>query len=177
MNQKLISKSLAVLAISMFLFVANPVRAQTEAKSIAGSYLALLDLGAFGAPRIETFYMILGRSGALLYTSEHESDKESPGVGVWKRLQGGEIGLGAASFRFGPDPASSVCALIAVVSPPDNCVLKIGGTVSQQADGSLAGELFLTVENLDGTVDFEFPGDVPISMTRLRLEDFPGALP
>ena len=139
MNPKQNFKPLAMLAISVLFVVgsAAPVEAQGGGRSIAGSYWALLDLGALGDPRIEALGVILDQNGAVLFTSEHEEDKESPGVGAWGHLPGGKIGLGAASFRYGPNPIDSVCALVLVTSPPDNCVLKVGGTVSRQADESL----------------------------------------
>ena len=176
-----ILKSLVVLAMGVLFVVGNPVpvKAEVSAKDVAGSYLALLDLGGLGAPRIEASLVYLDQNGGVLSTTEHEADKESAGVGVWKHLPGGQIGMGVSSFRFEPDPATSVCGLVGVTSPPDNCVLKFGGILSPQADGSLAGDLFLTIETLDGSMVLAFPGDpaLPISMKRLSLEDFPGALP
>ena len=133
-------------------------------------------LGALGTPRIEALYVVLDQSGAAVFSSEHEADKESAGIGVWQWIRGGRIGLGIASFRYGPNPTDSVCALVGVTSPPGNCVLKVGGTLSRQGDGSLAGALFLTIEDLDGA-GLTLPDEFPIIMRRLSLEDFPGALP
>ena len=189
MNQKPILKSLAMLAIGVLFVVGNPVPVEVGGEAIAGSYLALLDLGPLGfGSRIETFGVYLDDNGGVLMTSEHEDDKESAGVGVWEHLGGGLIGIGTFNFRFGPAPATSLCGFVGVTSPPDNCVLKLGATLSREHDsdsdsdsdsggGVLVGELFLTIENLDGTVVHEFPPPLPITMERLRLEDFPGALP
>ena len=178
MSPKKIFKPLAMLAIAVLFVVgsAAPVEAQRGGRSIAGSYWALLDLGALGDPRIEALGVILDQNGAVLFTSEHEADKESPGVGAWGHLPGGKIGLGAASFRYGPNPADSICALVLVTSPPDNCVLIVGGTLSRDGGGGLEGDLFLTVESLDGSEVVTIPAPLPITMERLGLEDFPGAL-
>lgn len=179
MKRERILRRLGVLAVTLLVVAGNPqpVEADGNANSIAGSYRAELDLGPLGTPRIEALYVILDQNGSVLFTSEHESDKEATSVGAWKYLPGGQIGLGAATFRYGPDPASSICDLVGVVSPPDNCVLKVGGTVSRQADQTLAGEMLLTVENLDGSAVITLPAALPIVMRRLTLADFPGALP
>ena len=155
--------------------ILSVVPAGAQGFGIAGAYRAELDLGALGEPRIEILYVILDQSRSVLFTSEHEADKESPGVGVWRPLGGGQIGLGASSFRYGPDPESSICGLVEVESPPGNCVLKVGGTVIRHGSGTLAGDLFLSIETTDGSVVLELPGALPIVMERLSLEDFPGA--
>ncbi len=173
-----------VCIVSLVMFVVGGALVTTPAEAgppapVAGAYIADLDLGGLGAPRIEQLYVILGAHGSVLFTSEHEADKESAGIGSWKRLTRGRIGLGAASFRYGPDAETSICGTVGVESPPGNCVLKVGGTIRRVGHGAWAGELFLTVETLDGTTTFAFPGDppLPISMRRLALEDFPGAQP
>ena len=178
MDRKPIWQSLAIIVVAVLFVVgsAAPVEAKKGGRSIAGSYWALLDLGALGDPRIEALGVILDQNGSVLFTSEHEADKESPGVGAWRHLPGGKIGMGAASFRFGPNPIDSVCALVLVTSPPDNCVLKVGGTLSRDGNGGLEGDLFLTVENLDGSEVLTIPAPLPITMERLRPSDFPGAL-
>ncbi len=141
---------------------------------IPGAYRAELDLGALGEPRIEILYVILDANRSVLFTSEHEADKESPGVGAWRPIGGGQIALGAASFRYGPDPETSICGVVEVESPPGNCVLKVGGTVRRQGSGVLGGDLFLAIETTDGSTSVELPGALPIVMERLSASDFPG---
>ena len=186
MNQDPVLKSLAMLLIGLLVVVGAPAPVDAQAASadaratsdIPGSYLAMLDLTPLGfGPRIEALGVVLDSGGRALFISEHEADKESAGVGVWGHLRGGRIGLGILSFRIGPDPASSICGLVGATSPPDNCFLKVGGTLSRESGGGLEGELFLTIESLDGMNVFTFPNPLPLSMEPLRLEDFPGALP
>lgn len=188
MNQKVILKTLAMLTIGVLFAVANPARVEaqgvggvgagTAARDVAGSYLALLDLTPLGfGPRIETLGMILDDDGSVVMTSEHEEDKESAGVGVWQHLGSGAIGIGVASFRLGPDPGTSICGVVGLTSPPDNCFLKVGGVLVRADGGGLVGELLLTVETLDGATQFVFPDPLPIAMRRLTLDEFPGALP
>lgn len=172
-----VSFAMAIVLIAGGLAVNQPVMAGPQ--GVAGSYIALLDLGGLGAPRIETLYVVLDQNRSAIFTSEHEADKESAGIGRWRRLPGGKISLGIASFRYGPTADTSICGTVGVDSPPGNCVLKVGGMLDRGDGGSLTGDLFLTVETLDGTTSFAFPGDppLPIVMYRLTLEDFPGALP
>ena len=179
MKQSLTSKSLLVLAVAVLFVVGAPLPVAADdddrPSRVAGAYRAELDLGALGAPRIEILYVIMGLEGSVLFTSEHEADKESAGVGIWRRVSGGGIFLGAASFRYGPDPATSACAGVGVTSPPGNCVLKVGGTVERQGDGSYAGNLFLSIETTDASSVIEVPAPLPITMERLTPGDFPGA--
>lgn len=172
-NRSTIASILALCCT--LLLVSGP--ADARGRDVPGSYVAQLDLGPLGEPRIETLYVILDNNGSLLFTSEHEADKESPGVGFWRHHGAGEIGMGAASFRYGPNPDDSICALVAVDSPPGNCVLKIGGTMSRQAGGGFAGEVFLTVETVDGGTVLTLPPALPMTLRQLTLGDFPGALP
>lgn len=174
-RQLMVSAAMAFVLIVTGVAFIEPVEARPQ--GIAGSYVAELDLGGLGAPRIEILYMILDQNRSVLFTSEHEGDKESAGIGTWRRIPGGGIALGVASFRYGPDPENSICGTVGVTSPPGNCVLKVGGTVRRANDGTLVGELFLTVETTDGTTSFAFPGDppLPIVMRRLSVDDFPGA--
>ena len=137
-----------------------------------GAYTAHLDLRPLGIDRIEAFGVVLERDGAALFVSEHESDRETTGVGVWQRLRGRRIGVGVLTFRFGEE---SACFLVGVMSPPDNCVQKLGATLRRTKDGSFKGELFITVEGPDA--EFVIPVPLPFSMKPLRLKDFPGALP
>jgi hypothetical protein len=179
MNRISDSKNLAgVLAIAVLLFLGDFARAEAaeNESALAGPYMALLDLGALGAPRIEALGVYLDSNGGVLLMSEHEDDKESAGVGVWRLLRGGRIGIGVFSFRFGPEPGAGACGLIGVTSPPDNCILKVGGTLARKK-GFLEGELFLTIESLDGLTVLTVPAPLPITMERLSLADFPGALP
>jgi hypothetical protein len=178
------TRSLAVLAIGALCVVASPVAvaaadsAPVGGQSIAGAYLGLLDLTPLGfGPRIETVYIVLDNSGAAVFTSEHEEDKESAGVGVWQQISHGTIGLGVASFRYGPDIATSICALVGVDSPPGNCVLKVAGTVARAEGGGLEGALLLSVEDLDATVVVTIPAWLPLSMEKLTLGDFVLELP
>jgi hypothetical protein len=160
------------------LIVASPtVFATTGEGSIPGTYSALLDLEPLGTPRIEALGVVLGRDGGVIIVTEHEADKESTGVGIWERLPGGLIGMGALSFRFGPDPVASICGLVGVISPPGNCVLKFGATLRQEMDGILVGEMIITVESTDGSVVLVLPDALPIFMEPLRLEDFERPLP
>lgn len=186
MNQTPALRSFATFVIGMLFVVGNPVPAEAQGTSagaratsdIPGSYLAMLDLTPLGfGPRIEALGVSLDSGGRALMVSEHEADKESAGVGVWGHVRGGMIGMGILSFRIGPDPASSICGLVGATSPPENCYLKVGGTLGRKAGGGLEGELFLTIESLDGADVFTFPNPLPISMERLSLQDFPGALP
>ncbi|MDX1384327.1 MAG: hypothetical protein R3190_11820 [Thermoanaerobaculia bacterium] len=174
MSQR-ISSFVTVLAVGALVFSsAGPAVAQGG--SIAGSYWAFLDLGALGAPRIEQLGIILDDNGSVLLVSEHEDDKESTGVGAWGHLPGGLIGMGVASFRYGG--AMPVCDLVGETSPPDNCILKVGGVLGRDPDGGLSGIMYLTVENLAGSSVLEFaPLEFPITMEKLGLGDFPGALP
>ncbi len=139
-RERRILNLLAVLAIGAFLVATSAAPVAAQGKDIAGSYWALLNLDAIvDGGRVETLGVILDQNGAVLFTSEHEADKESPGVGAWRHLPGGLIGMGASSFRFGPNPVDSICALIGVDSPPDNCVLKVGGTLSRDGAGGPRG--------------------------------------
>jgi len=177
MRRNPLSRSLAtVLAMAVLLGIGGPARAEADGEGLAGSYLALLDLGALGAPRIEALGVYLDSNGGALLISEHEADKESAGVGVWRMVRGGRIALGIFSFRYGPEPGEGACGLIGVTSPPDNCVLKVGGTLARKK-GHLEGELFLTIESLAGLTVVTVPAPLPIVMETLRLEDFPGASP
>jgi hypothetical protein len=181
MNGKSMLNRLAMLGVAVMLVAGNPAAVMADGhdqgQRVAGPYVALLDLGALGEPRIEKLFVILDDNGSVLFASEHEADKESTSVGAWERMGGGMIGLGAAGFRYGPDPASSICAFVGVDSPPGNCVLKVGGTVAPQTGGGFAGELFLTIESVDGGTVLTLPPPLPISMERLGLGDFPGATP
>jgi hypothetical protein len=165
-----------VIAVLLVLGNSAPVDAAEDEGGLAGPYLALLDLGALGAPRIEMLGVYLDNNGGVLMISEHEDDKESAGVGVWRVLKGGRVAMGISSFRYGPQPGAGACGVIGVTSPPDNCVLKVGGTLARKR-GFLEGELFLTIESLDGLTVVTIPAPLPITMERLSLADFPGALP
>lgn len=186
MNQEPVFKSLAMLVIGVLVVVGNPAPVEAQSASaearatsdVPGSYLAMLDLTPLGfGPRIEALGVYLDSGGRALFISEHEADKESAGVGLWGHLRGGMIGMGIVSFRYGPDAASSICGLVGAISPPENCFVKVGATLGRKTGGGLEGEMFLTIESLDGTNVFTFPNPLPISMERLTLQDFPGALP
>jgi hypothetical protein len=185
MHQKRVSKWLALVVVATLVGVGpvtgEPPHASPRARAssdIPGSYLALLDLTPLGfGPRIEALGVSLDSGGRALMISEHENDKESAGVGVWEHLRAGRIGLGILSFRIGPDPASSICGLAGATSPPDNCFLKVGGTLGRATGGGLEGELLLTIESLDGSVVFTFPEPLPLVMQPMTLADFPGAAP
>jgi hypothetical protein len=185
-NRKSVSKALTVLAVCLLFAVGDSVPVEAQATSggaratsdIPGSYWAQLDLTPLGfGPRIEALGVSLDSGGRALMISEHEADKESAGVGVWRHVRGNRIGLGMLSFRIGPDPASSICGLVGATSPPDNCVLKVGGTLGRSTGGGLQGDVLLTIESLDGMDVFTFPNPLPISMVPLTLQDFPGASP
>jgi len=142
-------------------------------RPIGGAYRAQLDLNPLDVERIETLGMVLHADGTVSYNSEIESfDSESAGIGVWKRLRGGQIGLGVLGFRVGD---ASGCAAIFGLVPPDNCILKAGATLDREEAGRLVGSVILTFETLDG-VQFSLP-PLPLTMEPLGLEDFPGALP
>jgi hypothetical protein len=85
--------------------------------------------------------------------------------------------VGLLSFHIGPEPTSSLCSLVGATSPPDNCILKVGGVLSRSGGGSLAGEILLTIESVDGAHAVTFPHPLPLTAERMSLEDFPGALP
>jgi hypothetical protein len=185
-HQKAVSKVLAMLVVGVLFVVGDPMPVQARGASagaratsdIPGSYLAMLDLTPLGfGPRIEALGVVLDSGGRALFISEHEADRESAGVGVWGHLRGGMIGLGILSFRIGPEPATSICGLVGATSPPENCFLKVGGTLGRTTGGGLEGELFLTIESLDGMSVVTLPNPLPLSMERLSLQDFPGASP
>lgn len=137
---------------------------------IHGAYIAQLDLNPAGLMRIEGFGFVLHKDGTVIASSEHEvDDVESAGIGVWKRLRGGKIGVGVFNFRIG---TAGGCAAIFGIVPPDNCVLKLGATLDREKGGGLVGNAFLSFETLDGDV-FTIPVPLPIVMERLSLEDFP----
>lgn len=139
---------------------------------IVGAYSAKLDLNPLGVNRIEAMAIILHQNGTVNYISEHEpNDLESAGIGVWKRLSKKRIGVGILNFRMGVEGG---CTFIGAF-PPDNCVLKLGATLEQKARGHLVGELVLSFESVDAGPLVLPP--LPFSMERLKIEDFPGALP
>ena len=170
LTHKRILKVIVTLALALLIALANaaPVMAQGGARDIAGSYIALLDLEGLREPPIETLYVVLDLSGSALFVSEHEDDKESTGVGVWRHLRGGKIGMGVASFRY----ANPACELVGAPSPPNNCVLKVGGTLERVHGGGLEGELAATLESVDATVVVPL-GSFPVVMEKLELGDFP----
>ncbi len=141
---------------------------------IFGAYIAQLDLSPIDpSGRIEALGIVLHADGTVSYISEHEPmDLESAGIGLWERLRGRRIGMGVLGFHVGD---SSGCFFIFGILPPDNCVLKIGATFDREKSGRLVGKAILTFETLDG-VPFELP-PLDITMERLSLKDFPGALP
>ncbi len=118
----------------------------------------------------EDFGFVLHTDGTVLASSEHEvDDVESAGIGVWKHLPGGQIGMGVFNYRIG---TAGGCALIFGIVPPDNCLLKLGATLDRRKGGGLVGFAFLSFETLDGTV-VTIPVPLPITLERLSLEDFP----
>lgn len=169
-----IMKSLAVAAVGALLIVGSAAPAEA---GVAGPYSARLDLSGIGADRVESLGVILHRSGAVTFISEHEGDKESTGVGVWKNLGGGKISIGLFSFRFGPDPATSICGVIGVTSPPDNCSLQVGGVLMRNGQ-KLEGELTLSLKKKGGkSAPVVLGGPLNLRMKPLRLSRFPGATP
>ena len=133
----------AVAAVGALLVVGSAVPAGAE---VAGAYMARLDLKPLGVQRVERLAMILHESGAVTFISEHETDKESAGVGTWKDLGGGMISIGALGFRHG---ATSLCGVVGVTSPPGNCLLQVGGVLKQNGN-KLVGELTLSLRRTKG---------------------------
>jgi len=144
-----------------------------QPRSIHGAYTAELDLRPLDIPVIEAFGFVLHTDGTLIATSEHEvDDLESAGIGVWKPLPGGRIGLGYFNFRIG---TGGGCTILFGIVPPENCSVKLGATVDRE-DGRHVGEALVSFETRDGTI-VTLPVFLPFTMTRLSLEDFPGAFP
>ena len=123
--------------------------------------------------QINSFGFVLHPDGTLIATSEHEvDDLESAGIGVWEPLRGGQIGLGYFNWRIG---TGGGCTAFFGVVPPANCSLRLGAIVNRE-DGRLVGNALVSFEKRDGTI-FTIPVPLPFTMTRLNLEDFPGAFP
>lgn len=166
--------SLIVSAIILS-YLATPSWAdgKDHRRPIHGAYTAQLDLNPLGAVRIEAFGFILHADGTVNATSEREPDDlESAGIGLWKRLSRGQIGVGVVNFRLGN---AGGCALVFGIVPPDNCVLKLGATLDREEGGGLVGNALLSFETFDGEV-VTIPVPLPITMERLSLDDFPGAI-
>ena len=179
---KNVNRLLSMFSIVICLIIASPTVIADDddddsgdSRGISGTYIAQLDVGALGDPRGTEFLgFVLHRDGTVSYNSEHEfMDLESAGIGVWKRLRGGRIGLGVLTYRVGE---GSACALFFGIAPPANCVLKLGATLDRKRGGRLVGELTLTFETVDGETLFILP-PLGIKMERLSLRDFPGASP
>lgn len=94
---------------------------------------------------------------------------ESAGIGVWKRLRDGKVGLGVFNYRLG---TAGGCTLFFGVVPPDNCTLKLGATLDRRQGGGLVGYAFLSFETLDGVI-VPIPVPLPITLEKLGLDDFP----
>ena len=170
-----IMEKLPLVVSAIFLsYLAAPASAdENKPRSIHGAYTAELDLNPINIPLVERFGFILHTDGTLVASSEHEvDDMESVGIGVWKSLPRGQIGLGYFNFRIG---TMGGCTVIFGVVPPENCTLKLGATVERE-DGGLVGNALISFEKRDGTV-VTIPVLLPFAMTRLSLEDFPGAFP
>ena len=168
-------KNIPIVVSVIFLsYLATPAWADGGGpRSIHGAYTAQLDLNPIDIDRIEAFGFVLHTDGTVIASSEHEvDDLESAGIGVWKRLPGGQIGVGVFNFRIG---IAGGCAFFGIL-PPDNCILKLGATLARQEGGGLVGNALLSFATLDGVVLLTIPVDLPIAMTRLSLEDFPGAM-
>lgn len=145
-----------------------------------GAYVAELDLNPLGIPRIEAIALVLHRNGTANFISEHEpSDLSTSGVGVWERLGRNKIGIGLLVYRMSESGAPTVCANI-MVSSPDNCVLKIGTAVTRISHGVYSGSMLLTIEGPaipgEEKVVLQIPVELPFTMRRLDLAEFPGAL-
>ncbi len=148
--------------------------AQNYGERVNGAYVARLDLRPLGIMHTEAMAIILHKNGTVNFVSEHEmNDLGSSGLGVWKRGSKRHISMGILNYRSGVE---GVCQLIAV-SPPDNCVLKLGAKLTRKSRGRYVGEMFLTVEAPDHLdVDtLAIPIALPMTMERMRLGDFPGA--
>lgn len=171
MKGRPILKSLAVVAIGALFIVGSAVPAGA---AIAGPYIARLDLGPIGVERIEILGVILHESGAVTFMSEHEGDKESAGVGVWEDLGGGLISIGVFSFRYGPTPETSICGVVGVTSPPNNCFLQVGG-ILMQSGKNFVGELILSIKKKGKNDPVVLGGPLPVRMRPLLPSRFPGA--
>ena len=166
-------KNWPLLACAIFLMsFASPSWAEgAHGRPIHGLYVAELDLRPLGIDRIEKIALYLHKDGAVSYISEHElDDLESAGVGTWKRLRTGRIGLGVLTYRFG---IASACPLVGLTSPPDNCVLKLGANLRQKKGGALVGKLLLTLEGAGQQLVIPVP--LPFTMRPEWLVNFPGA--
>ncbi len=166
--------TLIVGAIFLLYLAAPSWAGGGEPRAIHGAYTAQLDLNPLEIERIEGFGFVLHTDGTVVASSEHEvDDLESVGIGVWKRLPGGKIGVGVFNFRIG---TMGGCAFFFNISPPGNCILKLGATLDRAEGGGLVGNAFLSFKPLDG-MGFTIPVMLPITMERLSLEDFPRPMP
>lgn len=169
-------KNILLIVSAIFLsYLATPSWADgKQPRSIHGAYTAQLDLNPLGIERIEAFGFVLHTDGTVIASSEHEvDDLESVGIGVWKRLPRGQIGVGYFNFRIG---TGGGCAAFGFF-PPENCTLKLGATLDRAAGGGLVGNALLSFATTDGVVLLTIPVPLPFAMQRLSLEDFPGAMP
>lgn len=164
-----------VFGAMLLSFLAAPSWADgDQPRPVHGAYTAELNLNPLGLDRIEAFGFALHTGGTVVASSEHEvDDLESAGIGVWKALPGGQIGVGVFNFRIG---TAGGCTLIFGTLPPDNCLLKLGATLERAEGGGLVGNALLSFEALDGTI-VTIPVPLPFTMKRLSLGDFPGASP
>lgn len=182
MNKKLLKSGLLLFALcTSFSAIADDTGKNWWFNwSHYGTYTAELDLNPLGIPRIEAMSLVLHRDGTVNFVSEHEpSDLSSSGVGVWERLSRNKVGIGILMYRMSEQDVPTVCGNIMVFNP-ENCVLKLGTKVRRVSPGVYSGVMLLTIdgprkpdeEQISVTIEVE----LPFTMQRVGLADFPGAL-
>jgi hypothetical protein len=96
------------------------------------------------------------------------TEQESPGIGIWQNIRGGQHEFGYVSYREGN---AWLCVEFATNVEPGDCTLVVTGTFDVDNDDLLTGEVLITVkQRSDGLGDYTL-GPYGIEARRKSIED------